>query len=1759
MFLSEDFYKDYPDKLKILIQYCLWDNKIKYSLSNNEENISLKFFLVDKDYMNNWREMTGYNKYKQDIQNVIKFPKNNENKKMLKLKWEKDKYSEKIPVMKIENLLNINSDKINIKSNFEFLPNELYYIFKNKINKKIEKEGIFKEGKLIIKIDKYYFYVLYLKNNILKEIIIETPKDEKISNKIFNEITDTNINIFKNDFLFKNNNKKELFLYDKGGLRYTYYAIPKNNKIVDSDQKQSKSKSKEKKNSFKEIFGEKEIITRDKLINKKREKFRELTRSYEKKEENISKFKNTLKTPPKINNNKIISDSKSKSKSKSKDKFNKCVNIETILNKEKRDFQKNIFDEKNKKNEKIKSPKSNVNNNNIFKKENNNILIISKDNKSTKIFQDKKNKQNKSKKDAKILEEKKEIIENKTQISHIKPTQNEITKKDKSQKNDQNKIAFNNKELKYQEKQNDKKELINKEKIYNNSQPNRIVSDINIKNNSKALKNENLSNKIIPLEEGQMNEEPIIITNEKNLSHNISNISKAKIIKSKNESLNKIPSILPSDEEKMSNINIIKTTPMELNINPFQKRIIKRIRRNDENENISYEKNTNLKNKPKILKENELINTNELLNKKNINIQTNIESQNKNEFDINYDDIQIIRESEINYNKIIYIQNNKQNYKMQNSNINYSPKKESKNKNIINYNSFIQKIPLYNENHNCNINKNIYNINFKTEFENKNEMDNTNVNFSPESQKVIITQLIYDNIKKDILKNKTLGKEINDIHNKQKIIYKNNNEDKIKSNKIDKKLKIENVNNDIKIDNSSKGQNVINITSNEYKIQSPITKNNYNNNNIITHSNDINIHNEIKSNYNPNPNNINYNNNEIEKINEIIIKNPITEQINRYNNKNQISRESQVNYNNNNINIGQFSKKHPFNYNNENIISQQSEIIYNDNNLDKNNHQQIPIENKIVYNERISLLNQLPEKRIMDYRNNNQITQENQINIKSNNPISLQNSPNITKSNNYTEDNNFKTEGKNPQKNYHKKNLEELSSNENKIAEGNSVYSKSQNEIDPSILEQYILFKELEDNYMIEELKKENKHLKRNYYNLEREKKKFNKEKDLFLKSRNKAIEDYRKNEEKLLEFEGELKNKYLAKVNELNDLRNKLNEERKNLESQKMNTNIIDINNTLKNKQNEINNRYNTSNPNNKYDHINNNEGDIQDNDDYPENCLADIKDNDDYPENCLADIKDNNNYPENNGENIICYMDTIQNNQFMEYNEKGNIIEKSNDDKNDFLESDNDIIGQEFPDNNNLESNQNKSSQENINNYDNSKNINENDLNGKELEGEIYGEDNKGEPEYNNEENNNQKNQNMNDINNEEDKNTMSYYNYESGEVDLNDDKNIEQDNSLHKESNNENNINEINEELIIEEYNPSLGLCKNEFPNYMNSIIQCFAHISELTNSIINIDIDPNFTKDLKNLEISKNYRSFLINIFLPEKVYNVNKNPYKVYNLKNAIYTLNPLFKTSEFISIKEFLDFFITKLHEELNTKITNENIQKIINSNLYNENDALVEFLQDFTSKNNSYLSKYIYGIEKSTLYCHQCQNTFYSFNYYSYLYFNLLNVLDYKINKYKRDDIDISITDCLDYYQRTETLIGDKGIFCPSCHKLTESTSLKNIYSTKTVLIVYLDRKIDNEISEENINFIMDEVINLRDYIEYKKDKIKEKFYLGGIVLYSEDNYGNGNYKAFCKMSKNNVWYCYDDENVYPVEFKDIQNNGFPILLFYHKIFKKD
>ena len=583
------------------------------------------------------------------------------------------------------------------------------------------------------------------------------------------------------------------------------------------------------------------------------------------------------------------------------------------------------------------------------------------------------------------------------------------------------------------------------------------------------------------------------------------------------------------------------------------------------------------------------------------------------------------------------------------------------------------------------------------------------------------------------------------------------------------------------------------------------------------------------------------------------------------------------------------------------------------------------------------------------------------------------------------------------------------------------------------------------------------------------------------------------------------------------------------------------------------------------------NNKRDIRDNDSYPENNLKDIKDNDAFPENHLHDIQDNDEYPENHGEDDFIYGNKDNANNNMNNEEYEEIAEdfdqyinnQSQNEKSQNMNTNknNMNLPMDEPEENKKDENQNDDNTEPFNFYQE----NNNDL--------MQSKNNESKNDIKDNilpDNNDMINGNEN-LNNDMNKLNES----ESGEIDLNNLHNEDLDiegsqnkNDLNNQNANkisnehENEINDIVEELFVEEYNPSLGLMKMENPSYLNSFIQCFAHIPDITNKVINLHLDENFSKTLPNLKLTKNYRNLLINCFFPEKLFNMEKQAYNPTKFRNAINELNPLFQNNNEIELKEYINFFILKLHDELNTKKDALSQNNEMNNNepeIKNENEELISFLKSFTEKNNSIISKTLYGITKYTLYCNQCQNTFYNFHCYSYLYFNLDNVLDYKINRYHREDLDLNLNDCLDYYQKAETLRGDNGIFCPSCKVQTESTSIKNIYSTKNVIIFILDRNSGDKFNQTFINF--DEILNLRDYVEYKKEgeKHREKFFLGGVInYYVGDDEQNGTYNAFVRMGKRSDWYCYEDENVYSVTLDDIKNNGYPVVLFYHKLTKK-
>ena len=110
------------------------------------------------------------------------------------------------------------------------------------------------------------------------------------------------------------------------------------------------------------------------------------------------------------------------------------------------------------------------------------------------------------------------------------------------------------------------------------------------------------------------------------------------------------------------------------------------------------------------------------------------------------------------------------------------------------------------------------------------------------------------------------------------------------------------------------------------------------------------------------------------------------------------------------------------------------------------------------------------------------------------------------------------------------------------------------------------------------------------------------------------------------------------------------------------------------------------------------------------------------------------------------------------------------------------------------------------------------------------------------------------------------------------------------------------------------------------------------------------------------------------------------------------------------------------------------------------------------------------------------------------------------------------------------------KNNFCEKCKSYNKVTVSNKIYTSPNYFIFLLDK---NE--NENINFILEQRINLEKYVE-SKNNIPTSYELNGIVFFDKKK---NKYNAFCVSPIDKNWYLYDDEKV-----KMINNPNFLNLI---------
>ena len=360
------------------------------------------------------------------------------------------------------------------------------------------------------------------------------------------------------------------------------------------------------------------------------------------------------------------------------------------------------------------------------------------------------------------------------------------------------------------------------------------------------------------------------------------------------------------------------------------------------------------------------------------------------------------------------------------------------------------------------------------------------------------------------------------------------------------------------------------------------------------------------------------------------------------------------------------------------------------------------------------------------------------------------------------------------------------------------------------------------------------------------------------------------------------------------------------------------------------------------------------------------------------------------------------------------------------------------------------------------------------------------------------------------------------------------------------------EKRERINLDNRDYSLGLDNVGATCFMNATLQCLAHIKRITEYVLNYRRLGKL-KDTKQYRLSDAYSEVLWEIWLPQ---DKSKKSFSPNRFEEVLGQMILLFAPTAVNDAKDLLIFFIEQMHTELNQTIeTNTNLVMPDNMNPMNHQEVLECFIREFTKKYKSVFSNYFYGSNVSITFCNGCRISKYSYQFFSCINLVLLEskkncVTSGRVHPKYYNNYILNIEDCFIYNQKLEFFTGDNQMYCNICQASKDSSMQTRISAAPLVLILILNRGRGNLDFREPFTFW--EIIDLTNYVEFPQPD--NKYFLSGVVSYMGESGPSGHYIAYCRMSPNSKYYCYNDSLVNESSFEEINRRGTPYILFYQK-----
>jgi ubiquitin C-terminal hydrolase len=224
-------------------------------------------------------------------------------------------------------------------------------------------------------------------------------------------------------------------------------------------------------------------------------------------------------------------------------------------------------------------------------------------------------------------------------------------------------------------------------------------------------------------------------------------------------------------------------------------------------------------------------------------------------------------------------------------------------------------------------------------------------------------------------------------------------------------------------------------------------------------------------------------------------------------------------------------------------------------------------------------------------------------------------------------------------------------------------------------------------------------------------------------------------------------------------------------------------------------------------------------------------------------------------------------------------------------------------------------------------------------------------------------------------------------------------------------------------------------------------------------------------------------------------------------------------------------------------------IPNIENMNNDDKNKALKK--KEDLEKAHSMITNLFTGLYYSTVICDECKNVTETFEPFT--------ILSLHIKESGNTTLEQSLSD----FTQEETLTGENQFECTKCKKNVDAKRKTYIWESPQILIIQFKRFKNTNFTVNFTNKIMTQVdfplenLDVAPQLSELHKVDKTKYNLCATSSHTSRTCNMGHYVAYTKNSLNNLWYEFDDDDVFcvaPDKVKDKIINKDAYILFYVK-----